>query len=237
MHPLKPFNCLRLVLSFSLVMSIHSILLWNNKCNNNNAEITPFIPVLAGWNLHMSQTLSHQRRDSWPINCTPKDAHASGFFSILPALHTQDTFMLILNFEVGHFACHLLLSVFLLVLLWKEFNPHSFLVTFHFSFMCLTTCFSFSWVRLLDSCKRRLFCPHIQHATHCLFERQTLDGSSEVAVCKFCLSISLHYLKPFNCENKSHMYNYLTVCKKKWLMLNYLHWMAMLETIELCANK
>ena len=56
------------------------------------------------------------------------------FFSILPALHTQDTFMLVLNFEVGHFTHHfLLLSFFLLVSLWKKFNPHSFVVTFRFS--------------------------------------------------------------------------------------------------------
>ena len=56
------------------------------------------------------------------------------FFSILLALHMQDTFVLILNFEVGHFARHFLfLSFSLLVLLWKGFNPHSFIVTFHFS--------------------------------------------------------------------------------------------------------
>ena len=43
----------------------------------------------------------------------PKNAHAS-IFSILPVLHTQDTFTLILNFEVGHFTHHfLLLSSFL----------------------------------------------------------------------------------------------------------------------------
>ena len=114
---------------------VHSVLLWSNKCNNNNAEITPFIPVLAGWNLHISQTPSHQKRDVWPTNYIPKDVHASSFFfSILPSLHMQDTFMLVLNFELGHFACHfLLLSFFLLMLLWKEFIPHSFVVTFHFS--------------------------------------------------------------------------------------------------------
>ena len=56
------------------------------------------------------------------------------FFSILLVLHTQDTFTLVLNFEVGYFAHHfLLLSFFLLMLLWKEFNPHSFIVTFNFS--------------------------------------------------------------------------------------------------------
>ena len=40
--------------------------MWSNKCNNNNVKITPFIPVLAGWNLHMSQTPSYERWDAWP---------------------------------------------------------------------------------------------------------------------------------------------------------------------------
>ena len=71
----KPFNCLWSVLSFPLVCSV---LLWSNKCNDDdNAEITPFTP---GWNLHMSETPSHQRQDAWPTNCTPKNDHVSGFF-------------------------------------------------------------------------------------------------------------------------------------------------------------
>ena len=67
------------------------------------------------------------------IRCITYKLHPQGcscfcFFSILPALHTQDTFVLVWNFEVGHFAHHfLLLSFFLLVLLWKEFISHSFL--------------------------------------------------------------------------------------------------------------
>ena len=65
------------------------------------------------------------------------------------------------HFELWHRPFHssLLTSFFLLVLLWKR------------------------W--LLDSCKRRLFHRHIEHATHCLFERRTLVGSSEAAVCEF----------------------------------------------------
>ena len=63
------------------------------------------------------------------------------------------------------------------------------------SFVPLTTRFSSSRGRLLDSRKRRLFCMHTQHATRCLFERRTLVGSSEAAVCGFCLSISLIGLK------------------------------------------
>ena len=38
-----------------------------------------FILVLADWNLHMLQTPSPERRDAWPTNCTPYDAHASFF--------------------------------------------------------------------------------------------------------------------------------------------------------------
>ena len=98
---------------------VQSILLWSNKCNNN-AEIIPFIPVLASRNLHMSQTPSHQRLDAWPTNCTPKDAQASFFLYFWYSTH-QDTFMLVLNFEVGHFARHLLLSSF-----WCCYERYSF---------------------------------------------------------------------------------------------------------------
>ena len=81
----------------------------------------------------MSQSPSHQRGGTWPTKCTPQ--RRSCFrFSILPVLHTQGTCALVLNFEVGHFTRHFLLfSSFFLVLLWKEFNPHSFVVTFHFT--------------------------------------------------------------------------------------------------------
>ena len=51
-------------------------------------------------------------------------------FSILPVLHMQDTLALVSNFEVDHFT---LASFFLLVLQWKEFNSHGFVLTFHFS--------------------------------------------------------------------------------------------------------
>ena len=125
------------------------------------------------------------------------------FFSILPVLHTQDTFTLVWNFEVGHFTCHFLLlsfflPSFLLVLLWKEFDPHSFVVAFHFSrsFGSPPVFILPSRGRLLDSRKCWLFCLHIEHATHCLFVWRTPVGSSEAAVCRFFLSISLQHL-PF----------------------------------------
>ena len=54
-------------------------------------------------------------------------------FSILPVLYTQDTFTLFSNFEVDYFARHLFFLSFILSLwLWKEFNSHGFVVTFHF---------------------------------------------------------------------------------------------------------
>ena len=137
---LKPFNCLLLVLSLSFSLTccintlVRSVLLWSNKCNNNNnAEITPFIPVLAGGNLHMSQTLP-TRDETCNLQMALSRMLMLPFFSILPVLHMQDILTLVLNFEEGHFVRHLLLlSFFFLVLLWEEFNPHSFVVTFHFS--------------------------------------------------------------------------------------------------------
>ena len=49
----------------------------------------------------------------------------------------------------------------------------------------LPVLFLSSRVRLLNSRKR-------QHTSRGLFERKILVGSSETAVCRFCLSVSLH---------------------------------------------
>ena len=59
---MRPFNCLRPVLTYHVNTLVYSVLLWSNKFNNNT-EITPFIPILAGQNLHKSQTPSHKRRN------------------------------------------------------------------------------------------------------------------------------------------------------------------------------
>ena len=82
-----------------------------NNQNNNNAEITPFIPVLAGWNLCDKP---HSTRDETrDLQIAPPRMLMLPFFSILLAVHTQDTFLLVFNFEVGHFARHFLLLSFL----------------------------------------------------------------------------------------------------------------------------
>ena len=139
------------------------------------------------------------RRDAWLTNCTPNDSHVSVFLYFWYStrkIHSH-------NFQtlrVGHFACHFL---FLLVLLWKEFNSHSFVDTLHFShsLSSLPVIFYFFYLFiyflsnrgwLLNSRKRQLFHLHIQHAMCCLFEWQTQVSSSEAAVCGFCLSILLH---------------------------------------------
>ena len=83
----------------------------------------------------MSQTPSHQRRDVWPTNCTPKNARAS-VFCILPVLHTQDTCALVLNFEVGPFARHFLLLSFFLSFFWccyERNSIHTASMSFYFS--------------------------------------------------------------------------------------------------------
>ena len=55
------------------------------------------------------------------------------------------------------------------------------------SLVLFTTCFLSSQGQLLDSHKCQLFC---LHAT-CLFKWWTPVSSSEAAICRFCLSISL----------------------------------------------
>ena len=138
---MKPFNCWRPALSFSLVASIH----WftqSYKCNNNNAEITPFIPVLAGQNLHMSQTPSHQRQNTWPTNCTLKNAHASVFFYTSSTPHTRHVCV---HFRLWDRPFHLsLLTPFFLLFGVAMKGIHSILLHCQISFLLfvrLTTCF------------------------------------------------------------------------------------------------
>ena len=107
-------------------------------------------------------------------------------FSILKVLYTQDIFTPFSNFEVGHFAQHFLFLSFSVAMKGIQFTQ----LCCHISFLSFTTHFLSSRGRLLNSRKRRLFCLHIQHATRCLFEQRTPVGSSETAVCGFCLSIS-----------------------------------------------
>ena len=150
------------------------------------------IPVLAVQNLHISQTPSQQRRDAWPTNCTPKDAHASVFFYTSSTPHARH---IRTRFELwGRPFCSSLLASFCLPFGVATKGIYSTQLHCHISFLSfvwLTTCFLPSQGWLLDSCKCRLFCLHIQYATHCLFEQRTPVSSSEAAVCRFCLSISL----------------------------------------------
>ena len=89
-----------------------------------------FIPVLADRNLHWSQTPSNLRWDVWPINCAPNNIHASVFLYF--RYSSRKTYSC--NFRTLKQGILLVTSCFfLLVLLWKEFNSHSFIVTFHLS--------------------------------------------------------------------------------------------------------
>ena len=137
---MKPFNCLQPVLSFSLATSIHRFA--QSYCEATNATTTTILRLLLLYQFWLAEiSICHK---PCPTRDEIRDLQSALprtlmllFFSILLALHIQDTFALILNFDIGHFARHFLfaffLPSFLLVLLWKEFNPYSFVVTFHFS--------------------------------------------------------------------------------------------------------
>ena len=137
---------------------VHSVLQWCN--NNNNTEITPFTSVLAGRNLHMSQTSSHQRRYAWPTNC--KDAHASVLIYTSDTPHARH---ICAHFELWGRPFHsLFLASFFLPFTVAMKGIHSTQVCCHISFLSyiwLTTCFLSNWGRLLDSRKPRLFCLYI----------------------------------------------------------------------------
>ena len=94
-----------------------------------NTEITPFIPVLAGRNLHTSQIPSHQRRDVWLTNGTPKDAHALLLFYTSGTPHARHS----RSFWTLREAISLVTSCFLPFGVAMKGIPHSFLVIFYFS--------------------------------------------------------------------------------------------------------
>ena len=108
---LKLFNCLQPVLSFSLAALIH----WftQSYCKATNAVTTMLILLLL-CQLWVAEICichkPHPSRDEMrDLQITPPRMLMLPFFSILPALHLQDTFVLVLNFEVGHFASHFFL--------------------------------------------------------------------------------------------------------------------------------
>ena len=135
------------------------------------------------------------------VTCTFKDAPAPGlffFFFFSRYFRYSKRKIQSRTFLTLRSAISLVTSCFfffLLVLLSKELDSHSFRghISF-FSFIRLTTCFVFFISRrgrLLDSRKHRLSRLHRQHVTRCLFERRNLVGSLDATVCTFCHWISL----------------------------------------------
>ena len=171
---------------------VRSVLLWKNKGNNNNynAEITPFTPGLAGRNLHMSKAPSLQRRDAGPINCFSKEAHASGFLYTSGSPHARH---IRAHFELWGrpFRSSLLASFFFFpfgVAMKEVQSTQLFCHILFLSFVRLTTCFYYPavdgyWIYVNVSCSVCIYSTH----TCYLFKRRTPVGSSEAAVCVFCL--------------------------------------------------
>ena len=164
-----------LSLSFSFTYRantlVRTILLWSNKCNNNNAEITPFIPVLAGRNLHMSQTPSYQRQEAWPTNCTPKDAHAFVFcfflFFFSNTSGTPHARHIRARFELWGGAISIVTSCFFLsfgvFMKGIQFTQLCYYISF-LSFVRLTICFCFfyaagdgCWIHVYVSCSACIY--------------------------------------------------------------------------------
>ena len=74
-----------LSLSFSLTCHLQNTGSRNSTVKqqmpHNNADISSFILVLVDRNLHTSQTTSHQRRDTWPTNYTPRTLMLSFYYT------------------------------------------------------------------------------------------------------------------------------------------------------------
>ena len=116
----KPFNC-----SHFLSASIH----WfpQSYCEATNATTMPRSLLLYQFWLakicicHKPSPTRDEMRD---LQIALLLTLILPFSSILPALHTQDTFMLVLNFEVGHFTCHFFLLSFL-PSFWCDYERNS----------------------------------------------------------------------------------------------------------------
>ena len=138
---------------------------------------------------HMSQTPSHRRRDAWPTNFTPKDAHASVFFYTFNTPYARH---IRARFKLCGRPFHLSLLASFFWCCYERNSIHTASLSHFLSLVHLAHHLFFlsRQGQLLYSRKCQLFRLHIQHVTR-LFEQWTPVGSSEAAVCEFCLSISL----------------------------------------------
>ena len=116
---------MRPVLSFSLAASIH----WFTQfyCEATNTTMLRLLFLYQFWlaKICICHKPGPTRDETHDLQITPPRTLMLPFFSILPALHTQDTFSLVLNFEVGHFTRHFLLLSFFL---WCCYERNSFLI-------------------------------------------------------------------------------------------------------------
>ena len=132
-------------------------------------------PVLWLTEICMSQTPSHQRWDTLPINCTPKDAHASVFF---PYFWHSTCKTHLCSFWTLRWAILVVTCFFFSPFLpsfwccYERNSIHTASLSHFISLVRPTHHLLSSRGQLLDWHKRQLFCPHIQHATR-LFEQQT----------------------------------------------------------------
>ena len=134
---MKPFNCSLPVLS--LCFSLSYLLRQYTGLHNSTVKQQMPHPIMLFYTGSARPKFAYvtnlvppeTRRVTYKLHCQWRSCNR---FSILPVLYTQDTFVPFSNFEVCSFAHHFLfVSFFLSVLLWKEFNSHSFVLTFHFS--------------------------------------------------------------------------------------------------------
>ena len=112
------------------------------------------------------------------------------FFSVLPVLYTQDTFAPFFELQGRQFCSSLLVSFF------RCCNERNSIHTASLSHF-ISRPFGSSPVLFLSSCVRLLNSRKRQHATRGLFERWIPVGSSEIAMCEFCLLVSLHLFRSF----------------------------------------
>ena len=140
---LKPFNCLLLILSLSLSLALSIHWFTQPYCE----ATTTMLRLLLLYQFWLGEICiyhkpSPTRDETRDLQIALQKRSCFHFFYISSTPHAKDAracFELLGRPFRSSLLASFFLPSFLLELLWKEFNPHSFVVTFDFSFVRFTT--------------------------------------------------------------------------------------------------
>ena len=113
----KSFNCSLLVLFLFLSLLLVALIHWFTQSYCEATNVTTMLRLLVLYQFWLADICTcHKpcptRDESHDLQIALSRTLMLPFFFILPVLHTQNTFVLVSDFEAGHFACHFLFVSF-----------------------------------------------------------------------------------------------------------------------------